>query len=95
MSEWTTIAPPPRCDLCTRLAVFAHPDGGRRCMICPRPGPDGADEATPMGVCSACSRTIMLTPTGLIMKHSAPGRYDRCPGSKHRPLDRNERGDAA
>jgi len=27
-----------RCDLCTRMAWWAHADGGFRCRWCPKPG---------------------------------------------------------
>lgn len=87
MSEWAPVAPPPRCDLCKRLAVFKHPAGGLRCHACPRPGQDGVDENqnSATGSCSACKGEFMLTPKGFMVKHSAPGRRDRCPGSKNRP----------
>lgn len=28
---------PLRCDLCNKVAVYAHPKGGLRCGGCPRP----------------------------------------------------------
>jgi len=27
----------PECDLCTRIAIWKHPQGGLRCDVCPRP----------------------------------------------------------
>jgi hypothetical protein len=26
-----------RCDLCTKTAIWFHPEGGKRCSTCPRP----------------------------------------------------------
>lgn len=28
---------PLRCDLCSKVAIYAHPAGGLRCETCPRP----------------------------------------------------------
>lgn len=36
--EWREIVRHPlRCDLCSKVAVYAHPKGGLRCGSCPRP----------------------------------------------------------
>jgi len=35
-SGWTRFEPV-RCDLCRRIAVWAHSAGGKRCNVCPRP----------------------------------------------------------
>jgi hypothetical protein len=37
---WVRIQPP-RCDLCGRRALWAHPMGGLRCGVCPTPSAEG------------------------------------------------------